>query len=36
MKRNDEINHGMIDKFAYKGKDLNYPNVLNYYLEDCQ
>lgn len=29
MKRNDEINHGMIDKLAYKGQDLD-PNLLNY------
>ena len=26
MKRNDEINHGMIDKLAYKGQDLD-PNL---------
>lgn len=30
MKRNDEINHGMIDKLAYKGHDQDHPNVLDY------
>lgn len=29
MKRNDEINHGMIDKLAYKGQDhSNVPSLL--------
>lgn len=30
MKRNDEINHDMLNRLVYRGHDQDHPNVLDY------
>lgn len=36
MKRNDEINHGMIDKLVCRGHDQDHQNVLDYVNERAE